>query len=568
MSDFSFLSLRGMVIILVALMASLVTGLPQLAAISADHDQFQGIYPIQNNDEPYYLARGQDVLDGHPTQSHPYYLEHKNDPAGQFWIPDYLLAQTSYLLGLNIPEGNVLFDFVLPFIIVLLTFAVCFRMTENWLISLGAVIYLHFVIYLGIFGRPISPQFNFIFFLTATLASLSSPFWASINLGLLFYVYTYYWTFFLVLYGIYILLNYFYLKDKKESRKFLWVIMGATAIGSGYIWQNLEAIQLTYYAESLARLGMIESHFPSGLKIVLLGTPLLAIFLFGLKKEIIPKEKKSLSMLSGVLAAIVAVNQHVITGKNLEFSSHYQMLSIVWFIFTAVFLIECAMKKNLLKPGVERRLIFVALLISLLWGVFNTYKFLSTFSYLNETTLINQYYAPVLTWLRENTPKDSVVFSRGGLTGLIPFYTSNNQFYNPAGNLNFMPNDEVIERFLIYHYFEPEFNRDFIKKHERDIWRVYYIDRYAHNLNKLKVCTILRIKCRPEERLPKREVDAVLRKRNELIKIPFENLLERYQTDYLVIEKKTARNWKLARYHSLEPVATINNFVVYKKHPL
>lgn len=48
-----------------ALFIGVITLVPQLLAIKNLGDRWQGVYPIVNDDEVYYLARGQEIVDGY-----------------------------------------------------------------------------------------------------------------------------------------------------------------------------------------------------------------------------------------------------------------------------------------------------------------------------------------------------------------------------------------------------------------------------------------------------------------------------------------------------------------------
>ena len=152
-------------IILLAIVVSIFTFGPQLFAINKIGNDFRGVYPINTADDIYYLARAQDISDGHNFLANPYLYEHKDSSPMQFWLPDYIMAKPLAIFGVEPAIGYIFYDLLLSIILVILIYSILFSLTKNRLLSLSATTFLHLGLFLVVFSRAPSPQLNFIFYL-------------------------------------------------------------------------------------------------------------------------------------------------------------------------------------------------------------------------------------------------------------------------------------------------------------------------------------------------------------------------------------------------------------------
>ena len=138
---------------------------------------------------------------------------------------------------------------------------------------------------------------------------------ASISLGLLFNFYPDHWMFFIVTLVIFLMLSAV-MRRSIPYKQYIGIILGALVIGSPYIISSLGSRQACRCIGHSARIGLIHTHFPSGIENVGLSLIVLVVFFWFVYKKIVPvsKWKWGLFLLSGVAGAIVVVNQHVITG--------------------------------------------------------------------------------------------------------------------------------------------------------------------------------------------------------------------------------------------------------------
>lgn len=557
-------------IIILALAAGLMSSVPQIIA-AKKVENFQGIYRNVNNDETYYLARARDVIDGHSRLGNPYLYEHKNEQPMQFWLPDYILAEPLAILNIkNIQHGYIFYDFLLPIILTLLSYSIIYLLTRSVPISVLSASFLHLNLFFYIFNRAPSPQLNFIFWLLLFLfwlrflykPSYKNAIITGIFFGLLFHVYTYYWTFYVVFFAVYLAIN-FLLKQKIEYKKYL--IIGATAfiIAIPYFISMVKSTGLPYYAESLARVGMVDTHFPTGRKIVMWGAIVLILILISYKKKILEINKKSLLLLSGIFAAIITTNHNIITGKNLQFASHYWMLSVFIFVFTAVYLFNLIFKKT--KNNNIKILLLTILFIFIFKAPFdNLMNILGgrTMAYSHED-IKKQEYATIFEWFNKNTTKDDVVFTNDEFSSLIPIYTSNNVYSNGIAGLHFMSDNELQERFIINKYWD-EMDAQYAIDYKFSIWGSYHQTAYDINRTKNKLRRVFFMPEKEYTKIPKEDIDKFLEFAGEIKNNNLEEQLKKYRVDYFLQDKQNDINWKLDELDFLKPIMEVNNIIIYK----
>lgn len=168
--------------------------------------------------------------------------------------------------------------------------------------------------------------------------------------------------------------------------------------------------------------------------------------------------------LSGLLiTTFVVVNQQVITGVTLFPGHYHHSFNIPIFIVVLTFLMSLTVTRlrdgesgntnsNLSAsiPNVRtcvfgrdlflRSLPWIASVIFIATGAFIQYS-----SYQNwaPQTSKDQRYMPALSWLKAETPKESVVMANEMLSDLIPVFTSNNVLWSRAATLFLVPADRT-----------------------------------------------------------------------------------------------------------------------------
>lgn len=493
--------------------------------------EFKGVYPWITDNEYFYVARIQEVIDGHSLISNAYFAEHKSGLPQQLFLAEYLLAQPLKLFGLSAYAGRILWSGILGIVLFGLTYFLFYLVTRWKTAALAVSVLLLYGFLLKTMARPVSPQFNFVFWLLEfiffwKMSADNSKRWlvlAGLNLGLLFYIYPYYWTYFVIFAGL-LSIAYLATKQKILALNIIKMLFVAGAVSIPYWYSFLQAMRLPEYTESLVRIGMIFSHVPSGVKVI-------AVSVIGLLTLYLAVRRLSSQVIflsAALIASVIAVNQHVITGQNFQFSNHYTLTAL--FVAILAILYSCA--KFVRKPWINALSI-----LALALAIVGSFNFLKT-STVSAGDPSSQRYGALFQWLNENTPKDSVVYADADLSEAIPTFTHNNIYYAPSSVLFFASDREILERFLIANYAET-IDRDFVMRNVNPVYGAGFQTRYAHIVQENKLRTLLRLPLKPAVYVPEEAIQHVLAEARKIQSQPFTQVLKKYQVDYMITEKST-----------------------------
>ncbi len=525
--------------------------------------EYKGILPQIIDDELFYLARIKDVIDGHPTLGNAYLSEHKNQLPQQLFLPEFLLAQPLKFLNLSVVQGRILYSFILPATVFILTYIAFYLIRPSKFWANIFAVFLFFGIFIFKFTRPIIPQFVFLFWLTQfTLLWLlikdRPKKWILplniINFGLLFYIYPFYWTFYLVFLVILVFISFF--RDRLLSKQFLKILIGGLIIGSVYFYFTFLAAELPEYQETLTRLQLVFSRSPSEIKTVALS--LIVLLLIGVlhRLKTIRINKEILFFIAGIVSILIVTNQNIITGQKFEFG-HYRMLAIFFMVFTLYYLFASTSKFHL--NNIWRGVFLLIIGFFVFQGV-NDY--VNKTLRISDQAIYSQKYKTVFDWFNENTTFDSVVYANEEISSFLPVYTANNVYYSRNANLFIMSDTEIQERFILNNFFE-ELDRDFVFENERAIWGVRYADKYGDAVQANKWRRLLGLKLKDETRLPEEEINKVIAVAQEIRKDNFGKRLKKYRVDYIIWDTNKDQGWHLDK-QNFDKIFEQSGFIVYK----
>ncbi|MBI5079629.1 hypothetical protein HZB06_03135 [Candidatus Wolfebacteria bacterium] len=358
---------------------------------------------------------------------------------------------------------------------------------------------------------------------------------------------------------------------------------------------NYLSYKLPYYAETMTRLGMVNTHFPSYARIVLGSVMGLLVFCWILRKKILNPDSAVLFFIAGILTGIVAINQNVITGRNFEFLIHYEMAAVFFLMLAMAYLMK-QFSLNPIKPAYGNKLAILAIfsvvvfsgladywvsasgaalflilaavylfipispnsvklargiklaaVAVFLFAVFSGLRFywinISAVS-ASANTIYIQKYAPIFSWLKNNTVPDSVVYANERLSDFIPVYTADNVFYHRDANYFFISDREVLERFIINNFFE-KFDDEFIVRNCYSIVGVRFAEAYRYAEQGRRFWRLLGLKPGSEIYLPDEEIIKIMDKARELQKKDFIQELKKYRVDYLIWDKIENPGWRI-----------------------
>jgi hypothetical protein len=267
-------------------------------------------------------------------------------------------------------------------------------------------------------------------------------------------------------------------------------------------------------------------------------------------------------LVSGVFAAILAVNQHLITGINLEFSSHYYLIAMYVDMFLFAVCIEGLLAYyTSWRSMLERGLIIVIFAYCALSAV----VVVQDQSTISPEFVAAQRYAPVLLWLDTKTKTDDVVYADNTFSYLIPAYTRDNVFYRPEAGLYIMPNTDIRRRFIMFHYFDTSLTRESFDsiEIEREAFGNFYIDNAAHLANENTLRRMFHLTPVPIMRYPESAIAMLLADLKAQKKQPFLAGLSGYRIDYIAWDRMSDPEWHLDQLSGLTKVYDANSISIY-----
>lgn len=584
MSKYLLIIKNHYISLICALFFSVIIVSPHLVFLLKTGDSFRGVYQTFSDDEIYYQARIAEVMRGNYWVGNPYIKEHMDDLFLQPPLAEWLFAGLAFVTGLSIPVATLLGDIIFSFILFILFCRLFYLLTEDSILS-TIFTSLLFFLFISTFGRPISPQISSIFLSLGLL--LISAFYLDkdflprysflphhlfgLIVGLLLFISPYYWTALIVLY-LFLAVNKFFLGTDKniQFKKILCFLTSFAPFLIFYGYFLIRSSQFPGYFETMERFGLIQSHWPGSFTNVGFGI-LTLIFLFLFKKEIATKTKWFSYSL--VLSTIVLNWQNIITGKSLQFSSHYLFVTILFILMAIALLAVSVFRSD--TSSKKSRIVFiigsitlVVMMICVQWGEIR--GLVRSVLYQRPINDL-QAKSDVFNFLNQNTEKNSVIYTLGGgYDFLLPVYTHNKPYYNFYATLSVMPNSETEERWLIQNLFNPKLlDGGYVREKQRDFWGNRFIDLYQSRENRKKMTSLIT----KGTYTPSVQIDPDLISQLEdrfriLKKMDLHNALNKYDIDYILLSgdyayheyaKDMLNGIKSANY-----MMTINGNRIYK----
>lgn len=566
--------------VLLALIMSLFFMEPFVAVPFRLGMSWRGIMPEVSADDYFYSARIQDVLNGHPFIGNPYLYEHRDAPPQQVFLAEWILAQPLRLFGARAVDARAAYGFILPGVCFLLGYAVLWRVGKSRLWALVFASFYFFYLQPFKFLRPVSPQFNFIFWLTLFLvlwkiveegSSRKLLILGGLNIGFLFYIYPYYWAYYGILLALLCVIYFF----TKRSLVLPLMSMGCIGlfVGSWYFYYTYEASRLPWYEESLLRLGMVYSHFPSGVLTLAACVPVLVVFAFLLKTKAMKWTHETVFIAASMVAVIAAVNVHVITGKNIHFAAHYYPLAYFIACIGAVYAIPSIRRLGEAVPHIKyffgnrvrRATAFLSVVIVIVLGISASAHYLTQYWQLAGSSGVAymQQYAPVFDWLNRHADPESVVYANAELSNLIPLYTHQNVFFARFSHYFLISDEEVLRRFAVQNYFT-QIDEAWLRKYSRDFYGARYVSAYRHAEQGNIIRAFLGGDTVEADHLPpteqKRVEDVLAATRAK----QFEDAVKQFRIDYILWDKEKNPEWNIEGQQFLERVFESGSLVLYR----
>ena len=534
------------IILILSALFTLVIQSSLTKAIIFDH--YLETRAVRGGAVTYYLSLINESSKGNWEVGSPYNLEWRNSP---YLYPPLNINSVGLfkkIFNLDIKSLSLIMDYGAVFMImglVLIAFLMLFQFHEFG--YLAATFYIFFPRMIG-WSRTLSPEINFIPLAAFFVFYFSRfRFWKrelglAVFSGLLFYFYPYYWTFALALLAVSDLQVFFL--QKRIIREYIYKYLVIAGIASWYGLHLWEISHLSYYKESMIRIGALYSRWPAGLFTQLALLASLALF-FGFKKYVFPKLKSDLKpflefdkILAGLFTSLIVLNQQLITGMQLEFNSHYLPVILIFMVSLWGGLIFILYKN--LHSEIYKKWLFAALAI-LAAGLMGYRAF---FILHNLPPAGESYFgdkAPAVTdWFIRNHIQDKVVYAPEELNDDINLLTNNYLFFHGSQELQLMPTAEILDRYTYFDITNQYLTDHLLEEQVRIFGHTFESAMQKDNvLNKIKAKILGRnFIAATLKQYTKYDFEPIHKKRIQPDSAEFNRYLIKYDVNYLVYKQE------------------------------
>lgn len=503
-----FLKQRYLSLILVVIVGT-VSVLPQFLAVRAIGSDYEGIHFMYTANEDVYMARIQEVVDGHWGLGSVFFSEYKDWPTMLPPLGEYFYALPVILSPVSLSNVLIASKFLLPAVLFLAVYYLIVKLSRDpellssklnaavggLLVTLGYdLIDYQYVIglfrnpgvalSLPLWTRPVNPIIGailiFIFLLLILSIIKRRAKGLFIPAGLVWALaigYVFSWTFILVILLLFILL-YLYRKDYFLVKNFFFVFAVWFLATLPYWYGMLNSMASPGGSELAVRNGMSFTHAPVLNKLVIASSILfliLSLYFKYIKKD---KSKDDLwwwFCLVIVISSWIVFNQQIITGRTVWYY-HYVQYTIPTLMVVMMLLLN-----NWIKPYFFKIWSAVMILIVLLVVSFN-FLSLRTVRNRHDDYKKLQSFAPVFAWINSNTVKDCVVLNQDAagvaLDMLIPAFTHCN-VYAPSWTYDGVPIDRVWHNYLAIlrlRGVDPSQVKKYLEDHQSEVRGYFFTD--------------------------------------------------------------------------------------------
>ena len=449
----------------VAFIVGLVMVAPQLVFIAKAGHSYQGIYMFGSDAETHYLARMQEFLDTRSV-GNPFLYEYGGSSLSPlFTFGEGLLTLPSFVIPISVPTLNLIYKFILSAIIFLLIYKLAYELTKHkfWsLVTAIAILFGHGLFsFSGIHGlltwqnissqfalyaRPINPELSSIIFFAYLLAmwrSFVSPrlkyiIIQALLLAASFYVYFYLWTFLILVY-ILTILFWFWKKNLRYGVHMLISLVGAILLAIPALINLFQFYRLGQAGPVLGLLGLNTFFSWNISSFGVLAVLVLVSVLYKQKNANV----RDYFLIILIFAAFISINQQLVTHIQIQ-EGHYH-----WYYNEPIFII--ILLYYLFQWQKSFKWVVLAPIVLLIASIINVVSIQnSSYAFWEPTAINQQTSAPILKWLKEHTPNQSVVLADNNISTLVPIYTANKVYWNPYAVYYSLPVDTIEYRLFVY----------------------------------------------------------------------------------------------------------------------
>jgi hypothetical protein len=463
--------------LLFAILVGIVLVVPMVLIPVSVGEKYQGVQYLPLDDEDIYRARINEVLEGHLFITSPFFYEYKDFPLVVPPFNEWLYVLLALCIGLS--WSIVVLKFLLPASLFFLVYLLVYRLTKRsdgtddidavliaslstgLLVTLGFEFvhykYIWNVLHGGvanpiIWSRIVNPivgavqLFGFLVLLEAInsrrfkYAYLYAGVLLSITIGYFFTL-----GMSLAILGS-LLLTVVWRKEWVIARELVYVGVIGFVLSIWYWIKIFSSISGTEGSLVGLRNGMSFTHTPVLNLALLAGTlfVVLSAIIVYFRHRMFPYPKSWNFVFALILGSWVAFNQQIITGREVWYGHFFQYSVPLVYVALGVIAYH---SWRLLYPRIWLWCSVGIMIITSLYGLFTISQVLS-----RETEFARiQEYAPVFTWLNNNTGKECVVFIKEydeEFERLIPAYT-HCDVYSSTWTFSGVPSERVLHNYLL-----------------------------------------------------------------------------------------------------------------------
>jgi hypothetical protein len=277
---------------------------------------------------------------------------------------------------------------------------------------------------------------------------------------------------------------------------------------------------------------------------------------------------------SVVTSGIIVNWQNIITGKILQFASHYYMVTLlIVFIISAILLTAIWEHYKVRRVRGYRNVVTILVVFLLIFGIVYIQRGEPALAFqhiTNPPDISNeQSLMPAFDWFNNNTKPGSAVYTLGkDYEDFIPIYTNNNVYANGYTAVYLISDDEMENRWAIQNYWH-DINTEYVLSINNNIWGNKFLDAYGKKETQRKIIQILTGKNLPPSVLVD-EVDMsrILEKHKKFRSSGFENAIKTYDVDYIMLdlydEKYSWLEKEFEKYKFLTLETKTSNFAIFR----
>ncbi len=550
---------------------------------------YQGIIMADSGDADFYLTVINKSYDSPGPVGDPFQYEYRdNHNPFQFFLIEFLLGRIGKIFNLSIDVLWTLCLFVFPAVLTVIIYSLAYSLTKRrssaFVVAAAMLLGTELVHPNGIsnmlqtflfqggfreflmYSRPVNPQVSALFFFLSLWAlfnllrnpvSKKAMFFAGLSVGVLAYVYPYYWAFAAALLGVMVLYtlvmrNWQLLKGLCGAGVVTLLSMLPFLIMNFAIFVNGSGSGLTQ---------AIPTHRVIVEKVILLPLAIYAlIFLWARYKGGVGRlgvwtsafAQKYLFVLLLLLAGVVVSNHQVITGR-MFYQQHFHFFTNIPLFVLAMTLL--GMEILALFPKLLRTLAACCFVLVCAWFAVGVQ--VSSYRGHSEESTRFQKLAPIFAFVRAQYPATPVIASDNYLWTRQTIYTQAYAYGSGGYDVTFnVPRERIIHDYFVTLAIlgvKAEEVRDYMyQKNNREILAgSIFIGTYWRDL------------CGAYSCFPDSVIEDLVPAYKDFSSRPLLENLHKYKIDYILWDRVAHPEWQLEGIVEEVPLVESGDFVLY-----